>query len=313
MANDGFLLSRLYWAGAERLSQERGHLNEINTFPVPDGDSGTNMVYTMRAAAEAAATPDPAAGRVAQRAAKAALLSARGNSGIILSQILSGIGQTLKDLETFSSADLARAFARSSELAYRAVTEPVEGTILTVMRLVAEKAQELRDAHLPEFFGAVTRTALEAVADGPRVFPKLAADGVVDAGGLGLAMVLSAMEGAVGRAATLPQGELQVVRLGEHVAKGSSLAAPVPLPGARYGYEVQYLQRGDGLDLNAMRNVLKEMGDSLLVVGDETTVKVHVHTLVPQQVVDWALAQGDLDDLTFEDLDAQAGDFQAKR
>ena len=313
MGNDGFLVSRLYWAGAERLSEERGHLNEINTFPVPDGDSGTNMVYTMRAAAEAAATPDAMAGRVAQRAARAALLSARGNSGIILSQILSGIGQTLKDLETFSSADLARAFARSSELAYRAVTEPVEGTILTVMKRVADTAQELRDAYLPEFFRAITRTALEAVADGPRIFPKLAADGVVDAGGLGLAMVLSAMESALGRAETVPQGGMQAVRLGRHVSQGESLVAPTPLPGARYGYEVQYVQRGSGLDLDAMRAVLKEMGDSLLVVGDETTVKVHVHTLFPQRVVDWALAQGDLDDLTFEDLDAQAGDFQARR
>ena len=134
MDHDGFVLSRLYWAGAERLVQERDHLNRINTFPVPDGDSGTNMAFTMTAAAEAAAAPDPVAGHVAQRAARAALLSARGNSGIILSQILAGMGQTLKDLEVFTPADLATAFARSSELAYRAVAEPVEGTILTVIR-----------------------------------------------------------------------------------------------------------------------------------------------------------------------------------
>lgn len=311
MDNDGFVLSRLYWAGAERLVQERDHLNKINTFPVPDGDSGTNMAYTMTAAAEAAATPDRMVGHVAQRAARAALLSARGNSGIILSQILAGLGQTLKDLEIFTTADLASAFARSSELAYRAVAQPVEGTILTVIRCVAETAQDLRHAHLPEFLSGITNSARAAVADGPRLFPKLAQDGVVDAGGLGLAVILSAMHDALGRVDATHLGGLQAVRLGVQVAQGGTVHAPSPAADARYGYEVQYVQRGSGLDLSAMRSALQEMGDSLLVVGDDTTVKVHIHTTAPQRVVDWALAQGDLDDLTFEDLDAQAGEFRS--
>lgn len=312
MDHDGFVLSRLYWAGAERLVQERDHLNRINTFPVPDGDSGTNMAFTMTAAAEAAAAPDPVAGHVAQRAARAALLSARGNSGIILSQILAGMGQTLKDLEVFTPADLATAFARSSELAYRAVAEPVEGTILTVIRSVAETAQGLKNARLPEFLSGVTASARAAVADGPRLFPKLAKDGVVDAGGLGLAFILSAMHDALGRQDAAHQLDLQTARLGIQVVQGGALKAPTPAKGAHWGYEVQYVQRGSGLDLAAMRAALQDMGNSLLVVGDDTTVKVHIHTLAPQRVVDWALAQGDLDDLTFEDLDAQAAEFRSE-
>lgn len=312
MSYDGVLLSGLFRAGAQSLQRERDHINKINTFPVPDGDSGTNMLYTMSAAASAVDGTEPSASKVAQKAARAALLSARGNSGIILSQIMAGLGRGLKEKDTFTARDLAAGLESAVELAYRSVAEPVEGTILTVVKRVSETAKALshETEDLFTFLDGLTQTARKTLAETPKLLARLRETGVVDAGGLGFCIILEAMRDEA-RTSSAAGGEalLEAENRGVSVARGGWVEAPIPVPGSRYGYEVQYLVYGKGLDLDALRKFLATLGDSVLVVGDEDAAKVHVHTLTPQMVVDWASSTGDLDQLTFENLDEQAGEF----
>jgi DAK2 domain fusion protein YloV len=307
---EGAVISSLFDAAAVRLGRAQERINRINTFPIPDGDSGTNMWFTWQAAAQAAQGGAQTVGQAMKKASRAALLAARGNSGIILSQIVAGLARRLGDLETFTVRDLAEGLESAAEHAYRSVAEPVEGTILTVMRAAAEAGRRAceQTADLHRFLDHVVEAARDALARTPEQLPRLKESGVVDAGGLGLLTILEAMrddaehghEGA---------GEYSAASRGQSVSRGTRVEAPPMNPQARYGLEVQCLVIGDALDMAAMQKRLGEMGESLLVVGDPSEVKVHVHTLVAQDVVDYLVTLGDLTQLTFENLDDQAKDF----
>ncbi len=310
---EGAVLASLFDAASVRLGRSQERINRINTFPIPDGDSGTNMWYTWQAAAQAAQGSAQSVGQLVRKASRAALLAARGNSGIILSQIVAGFAKRLGELETFTVRDFAEGLENAAEHAYRSVAEPVEGTILTVMRAAAEAGRQASEqtADLYRFLDRVVEAARDALAKTPELLPRLRESGVVDAGGLGLLTIFEAMRDDVEHGHESGAAASAVSR-GQSVARGEHVASPPMQEGARYGLEVQCLVLGDGLDLMAMQGRLGRMGESLLVVGDEQEVKVHVHTLQPQAVVDYLVSLGDVTQLTFENLDQQAQDFNSR-
>ena len=315
---DGARLRQLFETGVSWLEAHAPHINALNVFPVPDGDTGTNMLATMRSALKALAESRSGAEagesvvEVARRAARGAVLGARGNSGVILSQILSGFAQMQERKEHLTAADLARAFRRASDSAYQAVMKPVEGTILTVARAVAEEAEraaaESGDVH--ELFRRVTQAAQEALARTPEMLPILKQAGVVDSGGQGLVTLLEGMfHGLRGEAAPSLAHPLET---DEPQALPELEELPPMLAEGRYGYDIQYLIHGQDLDVAAIRAQINRLGECPLVVGDSSLVKVHVHALTPGPALDYGASQGMLDDVVVENLDLQFQAFSQK-
>lgn len=301
LACDGQGLKRLLNASLAWLDQHTAMINSLNVFPVPDGDTGTNMYLTLQAACqEIGPSPEEHVGNVAQQASRGALMGARGNSGVILSQILRGFAQSLKDKEDFSAAEFASALQRGATVAYQAVIKPVEGTILTVVRESSEAAVEvshqLKD--LRELFEYLVHAARESVAKTPQLLPVLREAGVVDAGGQGLFVILEGMTKCL-------QGQaLEIdVELSEMVELQQAA------PEAAYGYDVQYVLQGEQLDVPQIRADISAMGDCALVVGDSGTVKVHVHTPHPGEPLDYGAQRGSLSRVIIENMQEQYQSF----
>jgi DAK2 domain fusion protein YloV len=259
-------------AALASLEGSRSRIDDLNVYPVPDGDSGTNLTLTVRAIAEALATAEtmdrPA---LAQAVARAALIGARGNSGVILSQIVRGVADVLAEATNGVDTELtARALRGASDAAYRAVRRPVEGTMLSVIRELAEAAERRADDRAPlgDLLVELVGQGEEAVARTPEHLDALREAGVVDAGGAGLVELLRGVVGAV-------TGEM---------LPASATIAPIPeadaahMEQSRHRYCTVFVVEGDGLDCRALETQLEKLGDSLVVVGDETAVKVHVHT-----------------------------------
>ncbi|MCB0229827.1 MAG: DAK2 domain-containing protein, partial [Anaerolineae bacterium] len=249
---DGQDLKVLVEAGYRWLERHRDIVNALNVFPVPDGDTGINMVLTMRAAwAEIEHSSETHIGRVAQAVAQGALMGARGNSGVILSQILRGMAHSFRDKASIGPRDLAASLRAGSETAYKGVVKPVEGTILTVVREASDNA--VRAAAVTQDFDFVMahmlESAGEAVEKTPLLLPVLAAAGVVDSGGKGLFYILEGMlRGLRGEAVQLAGQPL----LDE--PKFASISVdPLNLPPIRYGFDVQFLVWGNNLDVEAIR------------------------------------------------------------
>lgn len=276
---DGKLLKRLLVAGGRWLSLHRGVLNELNVFPVPDGDTGTNLSLTMRGALSpllARRAPERV-GEVALAAARGALMGARGNSGVILSQILHGFAQGLSTCERADTASLAQALEASSSAAYGAVAQPREGTILTVIREVAGRARQVArgSRELSDFFATLATHAREVLLSSRDELAVLKEAGVVDAGGLGLVYML--------------EGMLKVTQ-------GQQLASPEDLPVGNlparetleseitFRYCTEFLVEGTDLEPEALRPILEELGDSLVLARTSDLLKVHIHTNDPQKV-----------------------------
>ncbi len=311
---DGARLRRLLESGAAWLEAHVPHINALNVFPVPDGDTGSNMLATMRSALKALAdsqsgTESPASVvEVARRAARGAVLGARGNSGVILSQILSGFAQMQERTERLAPGDLAQAFRRASDSAYQAVMKPVEGTILTVARAVAEEAERAaaESGDVQELFRRITQAGQEALARTPEMLPILKQAGVVDSGGQGLVTLLEGMlHGLRGEPSPAPASQVEP---GPPQALPELEEPPPMLAEGRYGYDIQYLIHGENLDVEAIRARINSLGECPLVVGDSRLVKVHVHALTPGPALDFGASQGMLDDVVVENLDRQ---FQA--
>jgi len=297
---DGEDLRALFLGGSAWLERHHQAVNALNVFPVPDGDTGTNMLLPMQSALEEIETVQaPGAGAVAQAAAHGALMGARGNSGVILSQILRGIAQGLAGEDLIDAAELIEAFASGSHTAYRGVVRPVEGTILTVIREVAEALQgagTLRD--LRTLFELVTQVAAESVERTPNLLAVLAEAGVVDAGGQGLFLLLEGMHRRL-QGLTVGEEPTAIVETVEH--------AEAPL--GEYGYDVQCIVLGDALNVDQIRDTILNMGDSVLVVGDERTVKVHVHTDSPGTPLNYCAGLGQVDRVIVENMQIQYKQF----
>ena len=302
LACDGQGLKRLLHAGLQWLNQHTAVINSLNVFPVPDGDTGTNMFLTLQAAyQEVADRPDQEVAAIIQRASRGALMGARGNSGVIFSQILRGMAQGLEDKEDFNSVEFAQSLSAGARVAYQAVIKPVEGTILTVIRELSDAAVQVADqlTDLRELMIFVVHSAQESVARTPSLLPVLRDAGVVDAGGQGLYVILEGMSRYL-------QGQtlLSDVALSE----GVDLRAAQPEEQG-YGYDVQYVITGQDLDVVQIRAAITAMGDCPLVVGDSTAVKVHVHTPVPGDPLNYGAALGSLSRVIVENMQEQYQEF----
>jgi len=308
LTTDGQGFKRLVKASLAWLQHHQGAINALNVYPVPDGDTGTNMVLTMQSAwAEIKDSPESNVGRVVHQMAHGALMGARGNSGVILSQVWRGFARSLGEKEVYRAQDLATACQEAAATAYRGVVKPVEGTILTVARAVADAATKAAEGteDLVRVLEHMVFAAHETVTLTPSLLPVLKEAGVVDAGGQGLLIIL--------------EGMLRYMR-GEPVGENVRLAEAVDLittelePGeAGYGYDVQFLIVGQGLDVDTVRQRIMDMGECPLVVGDPTMVKVHVHVPDPGIPISYGASLGSLRDVVVEDMQAQYKDFIVER
>ena len=306
----GVDFQRMLAAASAWLDQHADAIDAINVFPVPDGDTGRNMAQTLRAAVEAAAQvpPDAPLSGVARAAADGALLGARGNSGVILSQWMRGFARALESESAAGTGLLGQALARGSESAYAAIEKPREGTILSVARAAADCGPDA-DAYPIDIAlaGAVAR-AETAVARTPQQMPLLAHAGVVDSGAQGLAVVLQGLhQGLVGRDHAVPAADFGRIR--DDWLAG---AAPGEHSHDSYGFCTEFVLSGDAIDLETVRAALDKLGDSLVVAGDERLVRVHLHTDDPEAAFDTGRGFGQIDKQTTDDMDARHADLMRR-
>jgi DAK2 domain fusion protein YloV len=305
-------LKEMMAAATSWLEKSAADIDALNVFPVPDGDTGTNMLLTMRSTMEEAyQAPDSSASGVAQAMARGALVGARGNSGVILSQIWNGLAQGLADKESVNGNELADALLKASTVAYKGLSNPVEGTILTVIREAAAAAREHASNVSDDAVSVVEATvgaARESVANTPTLLPVLMEAGVVDAGGQGLYTIL---EGAL----HYLKGETEQLKLRRPwmVASSVPLTAKVPqMVGAEevpYGYCTNFVIKGEELDPDKLRKKLEKRGQSVIVVGDNSAVRVHIHTLDPGDVMSYVIPMGTLHEINIRNMDEQYRDF----
>ncbi len=314
---DGDGLLGMFHSALKLLERNVVSINALNVFPVPDGDTGTNMYLTLRSVVDqtrplqGATTAD-----VAEKMADVALMEAKGNSGVILSQFFRGLSVGLEGTSDFGCAELAHSLGEARRFAYTSIGNPVEGTILTVMTSVADVAGQMdaAEARLDEMLDAVCRGARESVALTPTMLPVLMQAGVVDAGGQGLAVIL--------------EGARRYVNGGQADADEIEPPAPVGVDSAagsvsheflaatdedQYGYCTQLLIQGEGLDAGSIRESMSSMGQSAVVVGTESTVRVHVHVEDPGPVVSAGVARGIVSQVKIENMDSQHIEFSAAR
>jgi DAK2 domain fusion protein YloV len=308
---DGQVLNGMFNTATRWLERNAQDINALNVFPVPDGDTGINMLLTMRAAIdEASRCGDGKAGAVAQAMAKGSLMGARGNSGVILSQIFRGMAQGLDGKSSFSGNELAIALAESANYAYRGVTKPVEGTILTVIREAAEAAKaksSQQNTDVLSIMEAVVEEAKASVARTPSLLPVLKQAGVVDAGGQGLYVVL---EGALRYLRGEKDEDIPATTTAEPTATPTAQKATED---KQYGYCTEFLLHGNGLNAEDIREKLLKIGESVLVVGDESVIRVHVHTFDPGSALSYATSLGILKQVKVENMDDQHQDFLAAK
>jgi len=294
----------LLTAGFQALEERKQEINDLNVYPVPDGDTGTNLALTMRSLLEAVARlPETMAEReLCTAISQAALMGARGNSGVILSQIVRGAMEVLGQQGPVTGETLADAFRNAAETAYRAVRRPVEGTMLTVLREMAEAAGEAgAGVGRKALMDSVIAAGWKSVERTPSLLRVLADAGVVDAGGYGLVVLI---EGAAnGRGDWTTPIATRVAR--PALSEGSLYAEGTPEEESRFTYCTSFLLSGQALDQERLEEVFGPLGDSLLVVGDERQVKVHVHTDDPGHVLSLASARGTLREIEIDNMKEQ--------
>jgi len=304
-------LRGMFTTATSWLEKSASDIDALNVFPVPDGDCGTNMLLTMRSAMEEAyRASDRNASAVAQAMARGALMGARGNSGVILSQIFRGLAQGLEGRKAFSGKEFAAALAEGSFLAYKALTRPVEGTILTVAREASFAAQLAcaQSEDLPSVMEATVKAARDSVANTPALLPVLRQAGVVDAGGQGLYVVL---EGAL----KYLRGEVEDVqyRRPQVVPSSMPLVSRIPMVTVReepYGYCTEFALKGHKkLNPDRIKKRLDNKGQCLIVVGDESLVHIHIHTFNPGKIIHYATSLGTVHQIKVQNMDDQHKDY----
>ena len=309
-------LRDMFIAATDWLEKSALDIDALNVFPVPDGDTGTNMLLTMRSTIEEAyRAPDHSASAVSQAIATGALMGARGNSGVILSQIWRGVAQGLAGKGKFTGKDLADALQEASAVAYKGINNPVEGTILTVAKDAAAAAQEEAasgNADLIAILEAVVSAASKSVANTPNLLDVLKDAGVVDAGGQGLYTIL---EGAL----YYLRGDIEVLQSRKPDMVTSDIPLPIKTPQMMaedeepYGYCTEFLLKGQELNPDRLgkklEKKLEKKGQSLIVVGDESTVRVHIHTLHPGKILNYATSLGTVHQISIRNMDEQHQDY----
>jgi hypothetical protein len=308
---DGQTLKEMFASGTTWLEKSAPDINAINVFPVPDGDTGTNMVLTMQfALQEAKSNSDSQASSVAKSLARGALMGARGNSGVILSQFFRGLAKGLVGKARFDGKDLARALAEAAQAAYKGIVNPVEGTILTVLKDASKAAQEAAkdSGALVSVLEAAVKSAEKSVARTPSLLPALRDAGVVDAGGQGLYVLLDgALQSLKGeshkmqyRRPRLVAAEAELVPMVAHMP--TELETP-------YGYCTNFVLEGRNLNLSKIEKDLKKKGQSLIITGDDTLVRIHIHSFDPGEILGYVTKLGKLHEITINNMDDQYTQF----
>lgn len=303
---DAKMLSKMFLAGAKNLEEKKEWINELNVFPVPDGDTGTNMTLTIMAAAkEVSAMEKPDMTVLCKAISSGSLRGARGNSGVILSQLFRGFTKGVRDYEKLDAKILADAFDKAVETAYKAVMKPKEGTILTVAKGGAQKARELAEGgeeDLTVFFEEIIKHADEVLEKTPDLLPVLKQAGVVDSGGQGLMQVLKgAYEAFLGKEIDFKISDVKASSSAASANMDAQAQADI-----KFGYCTEFI-----IMLNRNFNIKQEMdfkaylesiGDSIVVVADEDVVKVHVHTNDPGMAIQKALKYGALSNMKIDNM-----------
>ena len=302
------MFTKMVMAAAKMLDINKEKINALNVFPVPDGDTGINMSLTMQSAVkELKNCKSNRMNDIADAVSKGALRGARGNSGVILSQVLSGICSAIRDCQTVDTKTLAKALKNATAVAYSAVSKPKEGTILTVSRMISEKAQEsYRGKTIEEFFAIIIEEGQAALEMTPQLLPVLKKAGVVDSGGMGLMTVYRGMNKAI--LGEEIEGEVSVdVETKPEKAEISDHADILNLGEIEFGYCTEFFiinlkKKTTVAAIDKLREYLMSIGDSVIVVGDLSFVKVHVHTNNPGLALTKALELGEVDKIKIENM-----------
>lgn len=292
----------MFVSGANNLKNHKELVDKLNVFPVPDGDTGTNMSLTISyAIKELNKVKEDNISQIGKALSKGSLMGARGNSGVILSQIIRGIAKGIEDKEKLSSMDLAKALKCGSDTAYKAVIKPIEGTILTVVRESSEygiKVAELEE-DIIEFMNLLIKEATNSLNRTPKLLPALKEAGVVDSGAKGLVLVyegmLKALEGNFVEAKEEQASEAVEIKVENTVSTED----------IKFQYCTEFILESDKVTDTKIRDIMIKYGDSLAVVGDEGIIKVHVHTNTPGTVIQEALAFGQLLTIKIENMKLQ--------
>lgn len=311
---DADVLKRILIQGSRALETKAEAINALNVFPVPDGDTGTNMLLTMKALEqEVNNSVDLSPSQLVATMAKGALWGARGNSGVILAQFFQGLARGLDGQVNFDGRALATALKEASAAAYRSVGNPVEGTMLTVIREVSEAAMLEADntTDIVEIWEAMCKAARESVARTPLLLPVLRAAGVVDAGGQGLSILLEgALRGLRGEGLQGVELTVPAIDTGQ---QGISEAFIQSTEEDLYGYCTQFLIHGEDLDGDAIREQVQSLAKSTVVIGGSDIVRVHIHTMDPGPILSHAVQLGTLSQVSIVSMDEQHEEFVTAR
>ena len=285
---------------ANKLELQSEYVNSLNVFPVPDGDTGTNMSMTFRAAVkEIEGMDNKNIGEVSKKLAKGALMGARGNSGVILSQILRGISKGLEGKEEADASEFANALLEGSKSAYKAVMRPTEGTILTIVRTAGEVAVALKEDNITELMREVCRESKIMLDKTPEMLPALKKAKVVDSGGMGLLIILQGMQEALENGLKVTTGTPQAVKSSVAKAQRSETMSEEDI---KFGYCTEFIILGDSNHAEEFKSKAINKGDSLVVVGYEDVIKVHIHTNNPGKVLEEAVKFGELSKIKIDNM-----------
>lgn len=282
---------------SNRLSEESDFVNSLNVFPVPDGDTGTNMSMTFKAAVKEIENIDSKSiGEVSKILAKGALMGARGNSGVILSQILRGLSKGLEGIDEADAGQVIAAFKQGSDSAYKAVMRPTEGTILSVIRAASEAGMESDKTDIVELMEEITNAAKVMLDKTPDLLSALKKAKVVDSGGMGLYIILQGMTAALKDDI---KAEVKDVKIsaGGNVGAKSTAEADI-----KFGYCTEFIILGDASKAHDLQNEIESLGDSMIVVGYEDVIKVHIHTNDPGAVLSKAVKIGELSKIKIDNM-----------
>ncbi len=307
---DASMLKNMFLSGAKRLDKNKEYINELNVFPVPDGDTGTNMTMTiMSAAREVSAIDEPTMASLAKAISQGALRGARGNSGVILSQLFRGFTREIKEQTELDGPVLERALRRASETAYKAVMKPKEGTILTVARGISEKAGDILESSsdLTEAFQKIIEHGNYMLSITPEMLPVLKQAGVIDSGGKGLMTVL---EGAyaymIGEDDAQELDTSSATTNGQPVPERKMGLDEIETADIKFGYCTEFIvmleKKFDDEDEKQFKAYLSSIGDSIVCVADEDIVKVHVHTNDPGLAIQKGLSYGSLTSMKIDNM-----------
>jgi DAK2 domain fusion protein YloV len=297
---DGQCFYNMVVNGSNSLEEEKEYVNSLNVFPVPDGDTGTNMAMTFRTAvSEIQGMQNESVGEIVKKLAKGALMGARGNSGVILSQIFRGIAKALEEKEYVNCKELAGSLMEGSKSAYKAVMRPTEGTILTIIRAAGESAVKCESDDITVMLEEACEYSKLILNKTPEMLPVLKKAKVVDAGGMGLLIILQGMYEVL-------KNDMESVSIkSPRESVVQSVVQTLGEQDIKFGYCTEFFIHAKDVEIDSFRSKIETMGDSMVLVNDEDIVKVHIHTNDPGLVLSQAIKLGELSKIKVDNMREQ--------